>query len=84
VRGRERHVGEDVLLGAVHEGCELGHLRAELVGDGAPLPLRTLRISFCVGCADPGGNDVALRLPGMGERVAGEVHPGAVENALVV
>ena len=33
------HVGEHVGLGLVHEGGELGHAGAELVGDLAPLGL---------------------------------------------
>lgn len=33
------HVGEDVLLGPVHERCELGQLWARLVRDLAPLGL---------------------------------------------
>ena len=33
----ESHVGEDVVLGFVHENCQLGHLGPELVGDLTPL-----------------------------------------------
>ena len=36
----EAHVGEDVVLGFVHENGQLGHLGPELVGDLAPLGLR--------------------------------------------
>src|SRR3954452_1983845 len=39
MRGREGHVGEDVGFCLVHQGCELGDLGAELVGDAAPLRL---------------------------------------------
>lgn len=77
VCGGERHVGEDVLLGAVHQRRELGHLWAELVGDGAPLPLRSLRVGLGVGGADPGGDDAALGLARMGQGVAGEVNPAS-------
>jgi hypothetical protein len=36
--GREAHIGEHVRLGAVHQNGELGQLRPELIGNGAPLP----------------------------------------------
>jgi hypothetical protein len=35
----EAHVGEDVLLGFVEQGSQLGQLGADLVGDLAPLGL---------------------------------------------
>ncbi len=62
VRGREVHVGEDVLLGAFHQRGELRHLGAELVGDGAPLGVRGCGVILGVGGADPGRDDAALRL----------------------
>lgn len=34
---RERHVGQHVGLGIIHDGGELRHLRQDLVGDGPPL-----------------------------------------------
>lgn len=48
VRGRdlgpvhpwEGHVREHVVLGLVHQGCELGELAAELFGDRSPLRAR--------------------------------------------
>src|SRR5271165_32094 len=39
VLGGKAHVGEDVILGFVHEGGELGELGSELIGDPAPLGL---------------------------------------------
>ena len=43
-------VGEDVVLGFVHENCQLGHLGPELVGDLAPLGLRA--VGVLLGCVD--------------------------------
>ena len=40
----ESHVGEDVVLGFVHENCQLGHLGPELVGDLTPLGLRAVGV----------------------------------------
>jgi hypothetical protein len=40
VCGGKGYVGQDVLLGAFHEGGKLRDLGAELVGDGAPLGMR--------------------------------------------
>jgi len=39
VLGRKAHVGEDIILGLIHESGELGQLAPELVGDPAPLRL---------------------------------------------
>ena len=45
---RERHVGENILLGGVHHSGELGDAGPQLIGDLAPLPLgrfgRLLRV----------------------------------------
>jgi hypothetical protein len=35
--GGEVHIGEYVGLGVVHQGCQLGHTRAQLIGHLAPL-----------------------------------------------
>jgi hypothetical protein len=81
VGGGEVHVGEDVLLGAIHQGRELWDLWPQLVGHRSPLPPGALRIGFRVGGADPGRDDAALALPGMRQRSAGEMNAGAVEKA---
>ena len=53
----EAHVGEDVVLGFVHENCQLGHLGPELVGDLAPLDLRAVGVLLGEGGGDEGGDD---------------------------
>ncbi len=73
VRGREVHVGQHVLLGGIHQGGELGHFRAELAGNLAPLGMGGRGVLLGVGGADPGRDDATLRLAGRGERVAGEM-----------
>ena len=45
----EAHIGQDVRFGLVHDGGELGHLGADLIGNGAPLGaggVTTLLTSF--------------------------------------
>ncbi len=80
VGGRDGHVGEDVGFGLVHQGCELRHLGAELVGDGAPLGMRGRSALLGISGADPGRDDAALRLARVCEHVASEVDAGAVEK----
>ena len=46
MRGGEVHVGEDVLLGGVHQGGELRDLGTDLVGDPAPLGVGGRRIGL--------------------------------------
>ena len=48
------HVGEDVFLGSVHEGRELGQLRAHLVRDLAPLRLGRRVVGLGKGGGDEG------------------------------
>ena len=74
------HVGKHVLLGAVHERGEFGHLRPDLVGDIAPLGACSLRRVLGEGGSDEGGDDTASALSGMSQSVAHEVDPGAVEE----
>ena len=80
----ESHVGEDVVLGFVHENCQLGHLGPELVGDLTPLGLRAVGVLLGEGGGDEGGDDAPALAAGMGQQVAGEVHaaslPGGAED----
>jgi len=71
---RKGHVGEHVLLGTVHESGEFRHLRADLVGDIAPLGACGLRCVLGEGRGDEGGDDAPAALSGMGERIAHEVN----------
>src|SRR4051812_44495009 len=66
VRGGEVHVGEDGLLGGVHQGSQFWQLGAELVGNGPPLGMGGRGVLLGIGDADPGRDDAALGLPGMG------------------
>ena len=80
----EAQVGEDVVLGFVHENCQLGDLGPELVGDLAPLGLRAVGVLLGEGGGDEGGDDAPALAAGMGQQVAGEVHaaslPGGAED----
>ena len=74
----EAHVGEDVVLGFVHENCQLGDLGPELVGDLTPLDLRAVGVLLGEGGGDEGGDDAPALAAGMGQQVAGEVHAAAL------
>lgn len=50
------NVGQDVVLGPVHEGCELRHLGPHLIGDGAPLEAGGLGGVLGEGGGDEGGD----------------------------
>ena len=52
--GWETHVGQHIRLGVVHQRCELGQLRPELIGNGAPLPGGIHRIILREGRGDEG------------------------------
>jgi site-specific DNA recombinase len=85
MRGGEVHVGEDVFLGGVHQGGELGHLGAELVGNGPPLGVGGGGILLGIGGAgwtymSNGGDDAALGLAGMGRRGAAEMDAAALPS----
>ena len=58
----------------IHEGGELGHLGAQLIGDGTPLLAGGLGIILNEGGADESGNDAPALAPGMRQDVAHEVH----------
>ena len=77
----ESHVGEDVVLGFVHENCQLGHLGPELVGDLTPLGLRAVGVLLGEGGGDEGGDDAPALAAGMGQQVAGEVHAASLPAA---
>jgi hypothetical protein len=80
VRGRECHIGQDILLGGVHQGGQFRHFGAELVSDAPPLGMRRGRVVLGVGGADPGRDDPALGLARMHQGVAGEMHdPNAID-----
>ena len=46
--------GKHVCLGVIHEAGELGHPRAQLVGDGAPLRAGSIGVVLGECRADPG------------------------------
>ena len=78
----EAHEREHVGLGLVHEHGELGELRSQLIGDGAPL-----RVAGLVGFLGEDGVDhrehhLPLTLAGMRQGVAQEVHAAALPGAL--
>lgn len=66
----EAHVGQDVVLGIVHQGGELRHPRPELIGDLPPLLAGGLGVVLGEGGADPGRDDAALGLSGIGHWLA--------------
>lgn len=65
----ETHIGEDIVLGLVHDGGELGHPRADLIGNGAPLGAGRLRGLLGEGRGDEGAGDAAAALAGMSKDV---------------
>lgn len=50
----EGHVSQHILLGIVHEVCELWHFRPVLIGNVAPLCACCFRRVLCKGCGDEG------------------------------
>ena len=78
--GGEYHIGEHIGLGVVHQCCQLGY---PAVGDLAPLSAGYVGIILRERGADPGGNDAALRLAGIGHGIAHELNtaplPGSAE-----
>ena len=61
----EAHVGEDVVLGLVHEEGELWQLGPELIGDLAPLRLGGLGAVLSKGGSHEGGDDAPAALAGV-------------------
>lgn len=80
----ERHIGQHVWLGLIHEGGELWQFGTELVGDLAPLSPGRFGIVLGEGGGDEGGDDTPAALAGMRQDVAHEVHaamlPGSIEH----
>ena len=61
--GGKAHIGEHVVLGLVHEACELGQFRPQLIGHLAPLRFGGLGAVLGEGGGDEGGDDAPLLLP---------------------
>ena len=78
VRRRKGHIGENIGLGVIHEGGELGQFGPQLIGDLAPLLAGRQGVVLSEGCGDEGGDDAPAALAGMGERIAHEMHPAAL------
>ena len=76
--GGEAHVGEHIDLGLIHEGGEFGHAGPGLIGDVTPLLAGGGGIVLGEGGADPGGDDAALGLAGVGQGVAHEMDAAAL------
>ena len=74
----EVHVGQDIGFGIVHQRCQLGDTRPQLIGHLAPLLAGCVSIVLGEGSADPGGDDATLGLAGIGHGVAHEVHAAAL------
>lgn len=71
--GREGHIGQDVLLGRVHERGQLRELAAHLIRHKPPPGLRRRMVGLGKGRGDEGRDHPAAVLAGMGERIALEV-----------
>ena len=76
----EGHVGEHVMLGLVHQPAEFLEPGPQLIGDVPPDLTRRLAVGLDEGLADGGGDNRLLRLWHVGQRIAHEVHAGAVEE----
>lgn len=78
MRGRECHTDQDVGLGLVKEGGELGYFGAQLLSDPAPLDACCPGIVLGEGGSDEGGDDTPAPA-GVGKDIAHEMNPGSVE-----
>jgi len=80
VRRREAHIGEHVALSLIHQLGEL--LDPSGAAGRRPVAIGPWRLRRRPGQrrADEGRDDAATLLAGMGQRVAHEVDPGAVEK----
>ena len=76
----EAHEGEYVDFRVIHEGGEPRYLRAQLVGDLAPLFAGSLGVVLDKGGADEGGNHTTALAASVRQHVAHEVNPGVVEE----
>lgn len=59
------HIGQGVTLGLVHQGSQLGHLGAELIGHLPPLQAGGFGIFLDEGGADKRRDNAAALLAGM-------------------
>jgi len=78
VLGWEGHVGQHILLGAVHQGSEFWHGRAQLIGDATPLGLCGLWSFLGESGGDECRHDPASALAGMGQRIAHKMNPASL------
>ena len=65
---REGGVGEDVLLGLIHEICEFPNFWAQLVANPTPFGPHRLGVVLGEGGADEGAHHAFAALVGMGQR----------------
>jgi hypothetical protein len=78
IGSRPMHVGEDVGLGLVHEGRELG---PELVGDLAPLGLSGVGVVLREGGGREGRDHAPAAFTGMGKGVVHRMNAAALPDA---
>ena len=78
--GREGHVGEDVVLGLVHERRQLRPAPAHLVGHMAPGRSGLFAVGLVERLADRGRDDRVLPTRDVGQRIPDPVNAGAVEK----
>jgi hypothetical protein len=71
---REAPVGQKVNFSIIHQRGQLADVWPGLIGNLSPLLADSLGIILSEGAADPGRDDAPLRLPGMRQGVAHEVH----------
>lgn len=56
----EGHVGQAVVFALIHQLCQLGPPRPELVSHAAPCLARLFSVGLVEGLADRGGDDSVL------------------------
>lgn len=78
VLGREAHVGQHIGFGLIEQGGEPVHAWLGLIGDLAPLRAGSLGVVLGDGGADPGGDDAAQGLAGIGQGIAHEASATAL------
>ena len=79
-RAREQPDGAKATSGLLTRDAFSGHPGTELVGDAAPLFTSGIRVGLGKRGGDPGRHESAVALACVGQHVAHEVHPGAVEK----
>jgi hypothetical protein len=78
----EAHKGEDIGFGLVHQRCQFGDLRSELIGNLAPLQAGHFGILLGKGGGDEGGNDAPALLAGMRQDIAHEMHAATLPRGV--